>query len=430
VEVQLGSDEREPPTDRRSLTAYLSAYSLSMLGDRFGELALPLVILAATRNPAAAGAVGASIQAPTLLLALWLGRRVDRHSRRFLLLSADLGRAACFAVFAWLAASSISVVWPFVVVGLVVGTANSLHSIAGSAILPEIAQGQGLVRANALTEAGDAVTTVAGPANAGAVISKVNAAAALAVDAVTFLGSAILLLRVRVPGRSDPGRTAEELAEPAEPAEPVSLLSPLRHVLRDPVQRAVQVGLSTLSAHGAAVVLAIIVLANSELHLSPARLGLVLGAAGIGGLAASAVATRWPAPFATVSGIGMLLWLSAGFAAVLAWSNGFWWALIANGLLDGAITGAFIATAVVRQQYTPVAMLGRISAASLVYNGVARLLGVGGIGLLLSGFDGRTALMVDSALLAVAAGCTSWSARHRVEDNPRRVAQHSEGRDA
>lgn len=104
------------------------------------------MVLAATHNPAAAGAVGASIQAPTLLLALWLGRRVDRHSRRLLLLTADLARAVCFAGLAWLAVGTISTIWPFVLIGLMIGTADSLHSIAGSAILPETARGKGLVR--------------------------------------------------------------------------------------------------------------------------------------------------------------------------------------------------------------------------------------------------------------------------------------------
>ena len=409
----MTSVEPASANDRRTLTAFLGAYSLSMLGDRFGELAVPLVVLAATHNPAAAGAVGASIQAPTLLLALWLGRRVDRHSRRLMMLSADISRATCFAGFAWLTVGSISAVWPYILIGLVVGAANSLHSIAGSAILPEIARGHGLVRTNALTEAGDALTTVTGPALAGAVISRINAATALFIDAVSFLLSAALLLRVRVPARSDPAGSAAITS-------PASLVAPLRHIVRDPVQRVVQVGLTTLSAHGAAVVLALIVLANTELRLSAASLGLVLGAAGVGGLVTSAVATRWPAPFSNVAGIGALLWLCAAFAVLLAWAGGFWWALVANGLLDGAITGAFIATAVVRQQYTPLAMLGRISAASLVYNSVGRLLGIGGVGLLLAAVGARTALLVDAALLAAAAFYTStWLAHRRAADPAR-----------
>ena len=45
VEVPVTSVEPASATDRRTLTAFLGAYSLSMLGDRFGELAVPLVVL-------------------------------------------------------------------------------------------------------------------------------------------------------------------------------------------------------------------------------------------------------------------------------------------------------------------------------------------------------------------------------------------------
>jgi MFS family permease len=430
ADVAAGSTPSRPATtERRSLVGYLSAYTVSMLGDRFAELALPLVVLATTHDPAAAGAVGASIQAPSLLLALWLGGRVDRHSRRTLMLCADVVRAACFVVFTWLAASHLPAVWPYLLVGPVVGCGNMLFGIAGSAILPEIVGGRRLVQANALTEAGDALTTVTGPALAGAVVGRFSAAVALAADAVTFALSALFLLAVRPPARRTASETpaaglpaAESLTRDphaaelsaaelsaaelsaAEATRPVRWLAgPLRAVFRDPVQRVVQVALTTLSAHGAGVVLAIIVLASSTLRVSTFGLGLVLGAAGVGGLLASLVATKWPAPFGTVRGIGLTMWLSAGFMVGLAVAPRFWWALAANGLLDGAITAAFIATASVRQQHTPRQLLGRVTAASTVCNGAARVVGAGGVGLLLRSFGPRTALVVDAVLLGLAA---------------------------
>lgn len=395
--VAAGPVRRGLAGSRRSLVAYVSAYTVSMLGDRFGELALPLVVLAATRDPAAAGAVGASIQAPGLVLALWLGGRVDQHSRRALMLGADLVRAACFGVFGWLAVGHVAAVWPYLVVGLVVGTGNMLFGIAGSAILPEIVGGRRLVQANALTEAGDAVTTVTGPALAGAVIGRFNAAVALAADAITFVLSALFLLAVRPSPDHRPTR------EQAPGRAPGRGLAGLRVVLGDPVQRVVQVPLVALSAHGASVVLAIIVLATSTLHLSSVGIGMVLGAAGVGGLLASLVTTRWPAPFGSVRGIGLAMWLSAGLMVPLAVAPRFWWALVANGLLDGAVTAAFIATASVRQQHTPRRLLGRVTAASALCTAASRVIGAGGVGLLLRSFGPRTALLVDGVLLMLAA---------------------------
>jgi len=402
-----GANDQEDLSSRetRSLLFYVGAYSVSVLGDRFGELALPLVVLAATRDPAAAGAVGAGVQAPSLLLALWLGRWVDRHSRRALMLTADLLRAVCFSLFAWLTVGHVAGVWPFVLVGLFVGSSNALFAIAGSAILPQIVKGKRLARANALTEAGDALMTVSGPAAAGVVIHQFGAAIALAADAVSFLLSALLLLRIRLssPRRADTGPIGDGSATDLTTSPRLrGLVEPLGTVFRDPTQRVIQVGLTALNAHSAGIVLAIILLAGSQLHLSTPRLGMVLAAAGVGGLLVSLAAARWTGPFSRVTGVGLMLWLSAALVAVLALATGFWWALVANGLVDGAITAGFIVTATSRQQHTPVSALGRVTAASVVCNGATRFVGIGGAGLLLAAFGARTKLLVDALLLAAA----------------------------
>lgn len=410
--VQPEPPEPEPDaawSERRSLLAYVSAYTVGILGDRFGELALPLVVLAATGDPAAAGLVGASIQVPGLVLAVWLGAGVDRHPRRRLMTLAMAGRAACFGGFAWLAATSVSTIWAFVAVGVALGCGNVLFGLAGFAILPQLVGGQRLVRANAMLEAGDAVTTIAGPAAAGAVIARLSTAFALAVNAVSLAVSAMLLLAIRTPPAPQRPERRDTAGAPPESRGPwwrglARTWRPYLSVFRDRTQRAVQVGLVALSAHGASVVLAIIVLAEQELDLSAFRLGLVLGAAGVGGLVASAVAARWPAPFSDFRGLGLMLALSGLLLAWLAVAPGFWWALVANGFVDGAVTAAFITVATIRQQRTPAAELGRVSAASALCNAGARVLGVAGVGALLAVAGARVTLGVGAAVLALAAG--------------------------
>ncbi|WP_305788349.1 MFS transporter [Symbioplanes lichenis] len=253
--------------ERRALTGYVTAYTVSILGDRFGELALPLVLLAATGDPLAAGAVGASMQVPYFVLSLWLGEQTDRRSRRVLMVGADVLRAACFGLFAWLAAAHVGSLVPYLVLGFVVGCGNVVFGLAGSALLPEIVRGDRLVRANALVEAGDAVSTVTGPALAGAVIARLGTTLALAADALSFLVSGILLIWLRLPaGR--PARQRDPGASPSPTGRLRRMGRPLRELVRDPTQRAIQVALIVLSAHGAGVVLAIIVYARSELGLS------------------------------------------------------------------------------------------------------------------------------------------------------------------
>src|SRR5260370_40172594 len=233
-----------------------------MLGDRFAEFALPLIILSDTGRVVDAGLVGAAIQVPSFLFSLSMGQLVDRYPRRTLMVLSDGARAMLFGIFAWLAMSQVGTIWLFVVIGLAVGCANVSFAVAGSAILPQIGEGNQLVQANAMLEAGDAVTTVAGPAAAGAVIGTIGAPFALLLDAVSFAVSAALLLtglprHMSVTARSPVG-TQPGNAQPVRSrrhalgAYLASLVRPLGFVAQDPTQFAIQVALMALSAHGAA----------------------------------------------------------------------------------------------------------------------------------------------------------------------------------
>lgn len=115
-------------------------------------------------------------------------------------------------------------------------------------------------------------------------------------------------------------------------------------------------------------------------------------------------AGRWPAPFSDFRGLGLVLALSGLLLAWLAVAPGFWWALVANGFVDGAVTAAFITVATIRQQRTPAAELGRVSAASALCNAGARVLGVAGVGALLAVAGARLTLGVGAGVLALAAG--------------------------
>lgn len=80
--------------------------------------------------------LGASIEVPYFVLSLWLGDQVDRRPRKVLMVGADLLRAVCFVVVAWLAATEISSLWPYMIVGFVVGCGSVAFSVAGFANCP------------------------------------------------------------------------------------------------------------------------------------------------------------------------------------------------------------------------------------------------------------------------------------------------------
>lgn len=79
--------------------------AVSSLGTGISQLAFPLLILADTHSPAAAGIAGALQQVPLLLFSLPAGALADRWERKRMMLACTLGLLLCLASIAVAAAA-------------------------------------------------------------------------------------------------------------------------------------------------------------------------------------------------------------------------------------------------------------------------------------------------------------------------------------
>jgi len=71
-----------------------TAQTISVFGDRFSELAIPLIaVLMLGATPGQMGILTAVTRAPFLLIGMFAGVWVDRLPRRPILITGDLGRA-------------------------------------------------------------------------------------------------------------------------------------------------------------------------------------------------------------------------------------------------------------------------------------------------------------------------------------------------
>lgn len=170
----------------------------------------------------------------------------------------------------------------------------------------------------------DAVAQTSGPALAGALVSLLTAPWAVLVDAVTHLGSGLLLMRVQVdepPPR--PRSTAGVAGEAAEG---------LRWIYRHPTLRPL-----AMSTHGwflssAAANAILPVYALRTLDLSPFGLGLALAVGGVGGLLGALMAVRLgtrPGPGRVV--IGARATTAAWGLVALSTSRWWGWGLFGLG---------------------------------------------------------------------------------------------------
>jgi ENTS family enterobactin (siderophore) exporter len=170
---------------------------ISALGDAVSFVALPLLVLALTGSGTAMGIVTALQTLPDLLIGLPAGAYADRWDRRRTMLYADLGRALLTALIPLAVALHLPTM---AVVLLVVFPINALRVVfmaAWTAAVPNLV-GRALIGpATSYFEAIFALGFILGPAIAGILAASIGPGPTLAIDALSFVASAVALAFVR-----------------------------------------------------------------------------------------------------------------------------------------------------------------------------------------------------------------------------------------
>src|ERR671916_2112188 len=197
------------------------ANSASVVGDRIVTVALALFVVDLTGKATDLGIVLAAYSVPLIGFLLVGGFFADRLPRHLVVVVTDLVRFALHALLAVLIVTGEVRIWHLVVIGVLFGSAEAFYRPAATGLLPQTVPEEEIQEANAVTTMFGNVAEFAGPALATALVLGFSPAAAFALDAATFLVSALLLIRVRPRERGAP--------EPAQADRaPASLLGDLR----------------------------------------------------------------------------------------------------------------------------------------------------------------------------------------------------------
>jgi len=165
---------------------------ISLLGDWAGRLALTVLVLERTGSPAWAAAVTAVSLAGFVGLGQVLATLADRHGRITVMLVADLARAVLF--FAMLLSMPVG---GLLVLAFLAGLATPPFEAARSAALPDLVPEERYGEALALAGISVQSSLVLGYALGGLLLTVVEPEAAVAINATTFLVSALVLLGLR-----------------------------------------------------------------------------------------------------------------------------------------------------------------------------------------------------------------------------------------
>jgi len=377
-----------------------SASSASALGDGLRRVALPLLAVHLTTDPRLVALVAAAGTVPWLVFALPIGALVDRFDRRRTMAAVDLLRTLTVALLAVAVAAGALSIALLVAVTFVLGTGEIFAESAALALVPQLVDTAQLERANGRLQAGEVTAGQFAGQGLGGALFAVALALPFALDAATFLLSAVLVLSLRTATRHRPP-AASLRRLPAETAEG------LRWLARHRLLRTLCVLLAVLAAVSGAFWAVAALYAASILGLGPTGFGVLLavGAAGslAGSLLAEPLAVRLGTAGATRLSVAVVTVAMAGLAVTRS-------PLVAGALL--AVNGIAVlvwnvVTVSLRQAIIPDHLLGRVGSAYLFVGLGAQPVGALAAGLLAHAAGLPAVFAASAGLLAITAVATA-----------------------
>ncbi|MFD8308851.1 MFS transporter [Streptomyces sp. NPDC059690] len=200
----------QPLWRQRDFGVFWAAQTLSVLGDSFALIALPLLVLRATGSVAGMGLLTAVGGAAAVMAGVFAGVLVDRVDRRRLLITCDLVRMVLYGSIplVWLSGPRIWLLYAVLPLCEAVGT---LFAVGYVTVVRGLVDTARLTEANGRLNATAAAAGVLGPLCAGVVAGWAGPATAVGLDAASFGVSAACLLLVRFrarPAGEGPARPA------------------------------------------------------------------------------------------------------------------------------------------------------------------------------------------------------------------------------
>ena len=165
---------------------------ISFLGDGFFFVALAWQVYQISNVPTALSLVGLAWTLPLVLFVLLGGVFSDRYDRRWLMVGADLVRAAAIGILGVLSVLGVLELWHVVALIAFVGLGDAFFNPASTAIVPDLLPEEQLPSANALLGLIRPLTIrLIGPAIGGYTVAAIGPGAAFLADAGSFLVSAV-----------------------------------------------------------------------------------------------------------------------------------------------------------------------------------------------------------------------------------------------
>ena len=342
------------PLSHRDFRLLWAGMTVSLVGDGIFLVAMAWQAYELWNAPAALSLLGIGMTIPTIAFLLPAGVLSDRLDRRSLMVCADIGRAVVIAALAFLSLTGLLTFWELMVVVALYGVGTAFFTPAFEAIVPDIVPAADLAAANSLDQFVRPIALrLAGPALGGALVAGVGTGTAFALDASSFVASAIAVVLMRPPAHPRSEQVESSISAVKEGLQFVRGRVWLWGTL-------LSAAIAYLAFMGPAEVL-LPYLVKNELHASAGDLGLVFAAGGVGAIGAALIMGQRGHPGRDVT-VMYATWTLATLAVGgYGLATASWQLMLACLSFNALETAGTIVWATIKQRHVPASLLGRVS---------------------------------------------------------------------
>jgi MFS family permease len=293
--VLVGEEKKKSvaggPLKVRNFRLLFGGQTISVIGDALYMVALPWLVLTTGGSAEMLGTVLAAYGIPRAVSMLVGGWLSDRLRPRRLMLIADAVRLLLVGLLAAIAMRGHPTLLQLCAIAVPLGAFGGAFMPASQSILPETLSTEELQAGNGLMMASRQGANLIGSAMAGVVVAALTPAVALAIDAGTFLVSALslALMRTTHPATSGTGKQTASREKPASSGQERVEQTSLWHFLRTSrlIQGTLLMFLVIGLVSGGLIEVALPALVHGPMHANASGYGIILAAWGAGALLGS-----------------------------------------------------------------------------------------------------------------------------------------------
>ena len=368
--------------------------TIKAFGSYFFNIAVMWYVFTQTGSGLAMGFVVVANFVPTLVFGPWFGVLADRHSRRGLMVWANLSSAVLAGLLAALVLGHFDLIGLVYVIRGLMGVASTLYDPARAAILPDLVRPDDVLTAHALFHSSQQVARLIGAAVGGLAVALVGVGLTMTFDVATLTIAGLLVARLSE-HRSHRAKTAESRS-----SSWASAREGWQWIRQRPVLL-VRMGIAMVSniALGPTNVLPPMLIRDT-FHASANALGFFDAAIGLGIVGGGGIIGMM-----SIRRLGLSMALALGLETlgllVVATSPTPWVADLGNFLLGVGLVTANAPSETMMQTLVPGDLLGRVSAFSAMTAGLAVPITFGGVGLVGNAIGAHRSFGLAAMLMAL-----------------------------